>query len=39
MPIEGLAQCDYYVMVSRASDRPDVGLWPMRLADLDCVYD
>jgi hypothetical protein len=32
-PIEGLAPCDYYVMVSRAEMRPDVELWPIRLRD------
>lgn len=29
MPIGGLPQCDYYVMVSRAADRPDAGVWPL----------
>jgi hypothetical protein len=33
LPVEGLGECDYYLMVSRAEDRPDVGLWPLRLAD------
>jgi hypothetical protein len=33
MPMEGLPPCDYCVMVSRAEERPDVGLWPLRLAD------
>jgi len=28
MPVEGLAQCDYAVMVSRSYERPKVGLWP-----------
>lgn len=31
MPVEGLAPCDYAVMVSRSYERPKVGLWPMRL--------
>jgi len=33
LPVEGLGECDYYVMVSRAEERPDVGLWPLLLAD------
>jgi len=33
MPVEGLAQCDYCVMVSRFEDRPRVGLWPIGLRD------
>jgi hypothetical protein len=32
-PIEGLPPCAYYVMVSRAEPRPDVGLWPVGLRD------
>jgi hypothetical protein len=30
-PLEGLPDCDYYVMVSRYSDRPQVGAWPIGL--------
>lgn len=33
MPLLDLPACDYYVMVSRAPDRPRAGLWPLRLAD------
>jgi hypothetical protein len=33
LPIEGLPECDSYVMVSRVDDRPNVGLWPQSLAD------
>jgi hypothetical protein len=33
LPIEGLRECDYYALVSRAEERPDVGLWPTRLRD------
>lgn len=33
MPVEGLAPCDYAVMVSRSYERPKVGLWPMRLCE------
>ncbi|MGL6096817.1 MAG: DUF4058 family protein [Fimbriiglobus sp.] len=33
MPLIGLPPCDYYVAVSRADDRPDVGLWPVRLRE------
>jgi hypothetical protein len=33
MPIGDLPQCDYYVMVSRAGDRPRVELWPIRLRE------
>jgi hypothetical protein len=25
--------CDYYALVSRAQDRPDIGLWPIRLRE------
>lgn len=32
-PLENLPDCDYYVMVSRSTDRPRVGVWPLRLAD------
>jgi hypothetical protein len=33
MPIEGLPACDYCVQVSRAEERPQVGLWPIQLRD------
>ena len=33
MPLEDLPDCDYYVMVSRAEERPQVGLWPLRVRD------
>jgi hypothetical protein len=33
LPLEDLPECDYYVLVSRAEDRPRVGLWPLRLRD------
>jgi hypothetical protein len=33
MPIQGLATCDYVVMVSRSYERPRVDLWPMTLRD------
>jgi hypothetical protein len=33
MPLGDLPQCDYYVMVSRAADRPRVELWPIRLRE------
>ena len=34
MPIEELPACDYYAMVSRAEERPRVGLWPITLHEL-----
>jgi hypothetical protein len=33
LPVEGLPGCDYYAMVSRATERPRVGLWPIQLSD------
>lgn len=33
LPVDGLPDCDYYVMLSRADERPRVGLWPLRLID------
>jgi hypothetical protein len=33
MPIEGLPECDYCVQVSRAEERPQVGLWPIGLRE------
>lgn len=32
-PLEDLPDCDYYVMVSRAEERPRAGVWPLRLRD------
>lgn len=31
LPMEGMPLCDYYVLVSRAGERPDMGLWPVSL--------
>lgn len=31
LPIECLPPCAYYVVVSRADERPDVGIWPVQL--------
>jgi hypothetical protein len=33
LPVEGLPDCDYYVLVSRPGERPRVGLWPIHLRD------
>jgi hypothetical protein len=33
MAFEDLPGCDYYVMVSRAAERPRVALWPLLLRD------
>jgi hypothetical protein len=33
MPVEGLAPCDYVVMVRRSYERPRIGLWPLSLRD------
>jgi hypothetical protein len=33
LPLEGLADCDYYALVSRSEDRPRAGVWPIRLRD------
>jgi Protein of unknown function (DUF4058) len=33
LPLEELPDCDYYVMVSRAEERPRVGLWPLSVRD------
>lgn len=33
LPLEGLRECDYYAMVSRAEERPGAGLWPLSLRD------
>ncbi|OAI46432.1 hypothetical protein AYO44_11415 [Planctomycetaceae bacterium SCGC AG-212-F19] len=32
-PLEDLPDCDYYMMVSRAEERPRAGAWPIRLRD------
>jgi hypothetical protein len=32
-PLEDLPECDYCVTVSRAEERPRVGVWPLRLRD------
>jgi hypothetical protein len=33
LPLEGLPDCDYYVLVSRAEQRPAADLWPIRLRE------
>jgi hypothetical protein len=33
LPLDDLPDCDYYAMVSRAEERPRVGIWPVRLRD------
>ena len=33
MPVENLPPCDYCVQVSRAEERPQVGLWPIMLRE------
>lgn len=33
LPVEGLPACDYCALVSRADDRPRVGIWPFQLKD------
>jgi hypothetical protein len=33
LPLEDLPDCDYYALVSRAEERPRVGIWPLRLRD------
>jgi hypothetical protein len=33
MPIRTLPECDYYALVSRAWQRPKMGLWPTKLRD------
>jgi hypothetical protein len=33
MPLDGLPSCDYCVMVSRAPERPRVGVWPIGLRE------
>jgi hypothetical protein len=34
LPVTGLPDCDYYIMVSRVEERPRVGLWPILLKEL-----
>lgn len=33
MPMDDLAECDYYALVSRFQERPQAGLWPIQLRD------
>lgn len=33
MPLNGLPQCDYCVIVRRANEHPRVGIWPIMLRD------
>ena len=33
LPAEGLPDCDYCVLISRADERPRVGIWPLRLRE------
>jgi len=33
LPWKALSPCDYYVVVSQASERPEAGFWPLRLRD------
>ncbi len=33
LPLAGLPHCDYYAIVSRAGERPRVGIWPWGLRD------
>jgi hypothetical protein len=33
LPPDDLPDCDYYVLVSRAQQRPRAGVWPLRLRD------
>src|SRR5262249_55405960 len=33
LPLQDLADCDYYVLVSRWELRPRAGVWPIRLRD------
>lgn len=33
LPVDGLPNCDYYALVSRSQERPQVAIWPFRLAD------
>lgn len=33
LPLEDLPDCDYCILVSRAEERPRVGIWPLRLRE------
>jgi hypothetical protein len=33
LPLQNLPECDYYALISRAAERPRVGVWPVRLRD------
>lgn len=33
MPLDGMPQCDYCVIVKRAEEQPRVGIWPIMLRD------
>jgi len=33
LPVDGLAPCDYYALVSRVESRPQVGVWPIQLRE------
>ena len=33
LPLKGLPHCDYYALVSRVEERPNVGVWPWKLRD------
>jgi Protein of unknown function (DUF4058) len=33
LPLQNLPKCDYFAIVSRAEERPRVGVWPLRLRD------
>src|SRR5262249_27388947 len=33
LPVIGLPNCAYYALVSQPAERPDVGLWPIRLRE------
>jgi hypothetical protein len=33
LPLDDLPDCDYYAIISRAEQRPEVELWPLRLWD------
>ncbi len=34
LPIDDMPKCDYYVLVSRAAERPKMGFWPLSLRAL-----
>lgn len=33
LPLDGMPECDYCALVSRAEDRPKVGIWPIMLRE------